>query len=250
MKYRILFAGRDEAIISDLFEHLTEEYELMTTSIRYRDIDSHIAIFKPNLYVYCLKNENPADIRRLAEIRSYIITEGVSVVITGTPAECAEFQQMTTNMASLVIEQPATLVETMSKLDSYIKKGKVEESASERKHVLVIDDDPQMLRVIKEMLHDKYDVATAISGKIAYKFLEKKTTDLILLDFEMPEENGPTVLSNIRQIEGMADIPVYFLTGNTERDKIKEAMSLNPQGYLVKPIDKESLISSIKTLIG
>lgn len=58
------------------------------------------------------------------------------------------------------------------------------------KNILVIDDDARMLKVIKLHLHEKYDVATAISGKIALKFLETKHTDLILLDYAMPDENG------------------------------------------------------------
>ena len=79
------------------------------------------------------------------------------------------------------------------KLQAELEKIKEE---NRRKHVLVIDDDPIMLKVVKEHLHENYDVATAISGKIAYKFLESKSTDIILLDYEMPGEDGPDVLIN------------------------------------------------------
>ena len=60
-----------------------------------------------------------------------------------------------------------------------------------------MDDDVRMLRVIKEHLRKSYDVATAINGKLALKFLENKQTDLILLDYVMPEEDGPAVLRKI-----------------------------------------------------
>ncbi len=250
MKYRILFAGSNKIAIDDLFDHLSEDYELMTTSIRYRDMDSHLQIFKPNMYVYCLESEKNEDIRHIAELRSYLTSSGVDIAIIGSKDECTKFQEMTMNMASLVITTPATMMDTVNKLDSFIKNKEGSSAVEERKHVLVIDDDPQMLRVIKELLHDRYDVATAVSGRIAYKFLEKKTTNLILLDFEMPEENGPQVLVKLRENKELADIPVLFLTGNTEKEKIKEAMSLNPQGYLVKPVDKDSLTDSIRKLIG
>ena len=118
------------------------------------------------------------------------------------------------------------------------------------KTVLVIDDDPIMLKVVKEHLHEKYDVATAISGKIAYKFLESKQTDMILLDYEMPGEDGPDVLINLRKREDLANTPIVFLTGVSDKDKITAALSLKPQGYLLKPIDKDKLIGTIEKFVG
>lgn len=118
-----------------------------------------------------------------------------------------------------------------------------------RKHILVVDDSPMMLKMLKEQLHDDYDVATAISGKIALKFLERKKTDLILLDFEMPEENGPAVLEKIRAVDSLKDIPVIFLTGVSEREKIQEALMLRPQSYLLKPIDRDKLLNAIESVI-
>ena len=120
---------------------------------------------------------------------------------------------------------------------------------TERKHILVIDDDSRMLKVIKDHLHNKYDVATANSGRLAFKFLEKKSTNLILLDYEMPEENGPAVLQKLRQNPTTADIPVIFLTGISERSKIQKALALKPQGYLLKPIDRQKLFSIIENIL-
>lgn len=125
-----------------------------------------------------------------------------------------------------------------------------EASSSQRTHILVVDDDPLMLKMLKEQLRDHYDVATAVSGKIAMKFLERKKTNLILLDYEMPGENGPEVLEKLRASEATKDIPVIFLTGVSDRDKIEEALALKPQSYLLKPVDHEKLISAITKIIG
>ena len=111
--------------------------------------------------------------------------------------------------------------------------------------MLVIDDDPMMLKIVKDHLHEHFDVATAISGKIAYKFLEKKKTDIILLDYEMPEENGPAVFFKLRQNPALSRVPIIFLTGVADRAKIREVLSLKPQGYLLKPIDKEKLLGTL-----
>ena len=125
-----------------------------------------------------------------------------------------------------------------------------EPKPSGRKHILVVDDNSMMLRLVKEHLHEKYDVATAVSGRIALKFLERKSTDLILLDYEMPEENGPQVMAKIRANEKTKNLPIVFLTGVVDKEKIQEVLLMKPQGYLLKPIDLVKLISTVKGVIG
>ncbi|CDE53914.1 response regulator domain-containing protein [Roseburia sp. CAG:303] len=117
-------------------------------------------------------------------------------------------------------------------------------------HILIIDDDTRMLRILKEELREKYNVATAVSGKIALNFLEKRKTDLILLDYVMPDEDGPAVLKKLRENNATKDIPVVFLTGINDRNKIEKVLDMNPQGYLLKPIKPEKLFRTIRQIIG
>lgn len=119
-----------------------------------------------------------------------------------------------------------------------------------RGHILVVDDDPRMLKVIRGHVKDDYDVATAINGRLALKFLEKKSTDLILLDYEMPDMKGPEVFEAIRKNPELQDVPVVFLTGVGEMEKVKEVMSLKPQGYLLKPVEHGKLLETIQNQIG
>lgn len=132
---------------------------------------------------------------------------------------------------------------------SEIEKSLLEEE-KRRKHILVDDDDKGVLKMLKTVLSDKYDVATALSGKIALRFLQTKTTDLILLDYEMPGERGPEVFTKIKSDPKLRDIPVVFLTGVTESSKIKDVLAMKPQGYLLKPINMERLNNAIKDIIG
>lgn len=118
-----------------------------------------------------------------------------------------------------------------------------------RGRILVIDDNPLMLKVIKEHLHEEYDVATAINGKVALRFLESRSVDLILLDYEMPDQDGPAVLEKLRSMEKTKDIPVIFLTGISDKKKITKALIMKPEGYLLKPIDHDKLMSTIKKYI-
>ena len=120
----------------------------------------------------------------------------------------------------------------------------------DRKRVMIIDDSPAMLKSIKEHLKQDYEVATAISGKIALKYLQNKNVDLILLDYEMPEINGPEVFQMLLDNPKTAQIPVIFLTGIKETSKIQKALSLKPQGYILKPVQRDILLEKIHDVLA
>ena len=153
--------------------------------------------------------------------------------------------------AALAADIPVPVKSQMEKpVESKEINESPEASTSQRTHILVVDDDPLMLKMLNEQLRDDYDVATAVSGKIAMKFLERKKTNLILLDYEMPGETGPEILEKLRANDVTKDIPVIFLTGVSEREKIQEALVLKPQSYLLKPVDHEKLRSAIAKVVG
>ena len=85
---------------------------------------------------------------------------------------------------------------------------------------------------------------------VSLKYLKKKTVDLILLDYEMPEENGPAVLAKLRANPQTANIPVLFLTGINDASKIQKALSLKPNGYLLKPVDHDTLLAKVHEVLG
>lgn len=149
--------------------------------------------------------------------------------------------------------------DTLAKLDTVFEAVEKEPAAADtsgrqpespdRHRILVIDDATIIHKTIKGHLDSRYEVATAISGKVALRFLNTKEVSLILLDYEMPEMNGPAVLEELRKDPYLATIPVVFLTGINDVEKIKSALALKPQGYLLKPVEKDSLLAKIKELI-
>ncbi len=119
----------------------------------------------------------------------------------------------------------------------------------EEKHILVVDDDAVLLRSMRSYLENDYIVTAVKSGKMALKFLEKQTPDLIFLDYMMPEWDGPTTFQLIRATENGRRIPIVFLTGVNEKEKVVECLSLKPQGYLVKPVTKEAVLTKVKEVV-
>ena len=268
MKYKALVAGLNQSVIDEFFEKSIQG-EFMTTSIRHQDIAVHIKYFQPAVFLYCLYNTPTDKFDEITKIKPILSKYNIPFVLVGTREECNMFNRVSYGVSDLNLVQPFTIDFVESNLIEIIKRKKDEsfpvldsdlgnlssifEEPKEshlRQHILVIDDSPIMLKTIKEHLQDDYDVATAVSGKVALGFLKRKKTDLILLDYEMPEENGLAVLQKLRSNAETKDIPVVFLTGVSEREKIREALLYKPQGYLLKPIDHEKLKETIAGLIG
>lgn len=116
-------------------------------------------------------------------------------------------------------------------------------------HILIVDDDVLTLRIMKFMLGKEYSTATAESGMQAIEEIKKNRPDLVLLDYQMPECDGRQTLAMIRREESMKNIPVIFLTGTEEAEKIEEIKDLHPAGYLMKPPVKEKLLAEIRRIL-
>ena len=102
-----------------------------------------------------------------------------------------------------------------------------------------------MLRKIKKLLDDTYQVILANSGAMAIKYLTLNTPDLILLDYAMPIVDGRQVMQMLREDPEFQNIPIIFLTGKNDADTVKNVMALKPDGYLLKNMEPQSLHDAI-----
>lgn len=116
----------------------------------------------------------------------------------------------------------------------------------ELKHILIVDDDIISLRTISNVLNGLFKVSVVKSGAGAISFLTKEKPDLILLDYMMPVCDGLQTLQMIREDESNKDIPVFFLTGVADPSLVEKAISLKPQGYILKSAGDQHLISKIE----
>ena len=115
-----------------------------------------------------------------------------------------------------------------------------------KKSILIVDDDPGYLNLVRGWLKGDYRVSMAASGLQAIKWLGKNKVDLILLDHEMPVTSGPQVLEMLRSDEETRSIPVMFLTGKSDRESVMAVVALHPEGYFLKTISKEELLEKLK----
>lgn len=127
----------------------------------------------------------------------------------------------------------------------YLLSCAIECNERERKNILVVDDDPIMLRSVKVWLEDSFEVTLVNSGEMAMEYLDKNTPDLILLDYKMPSMSGPNVLKAIRSNHRLAHIPVIFLTGRNDKESVIQVMQLKPEGYILKNKKPEEIKGAV-----
>jgi two-component system KDP operon response regulator KdpE len=113
--------------------------------------------------------------------------------------------------------------------------------------VLIVDDEPQIRRVLLTILTSQgYSVIEAKSGDEALEKIRTEHTDLILLDVNMPGRSG---IETCREIREAGDIPVIILTvRNAERDKV-QALDAGANDYVVKPFGADELLARVRATL-
>lgn len=117
-----------------------------------------------------------------------------------------------------------------------------------RKTILIVDDEPRLLRLVKvNLLASGYEVATATDGHTALELMEASDFDLLILDIMLPGAlNGFEVCKRIREF---SDIPVIMLTGRArEQDRIR-GFDVGADDYLTKPFSVEELLRRVKAVL-
>jgi putative two-component system response regulator len=119
--------------------------------------------------------------------------------------------------------------------------------ASARPTVLVVDDLPDNLRLMGELLGERYRVRVATSGERALRMaLAEPRPDLILLDIMMPGTDGYAVCAALKRDAATRDIPVIFLTAKHEVEDEQHGLELGAVDYITKPISPPILLARVR----
>ncbi|MFX4262129.1 response regulator transcription factor [Pelotomaculum propionicicum] len=117
-----------------------------------------------------------------------------------------------------------------------------------RKTILIVDDEPRLVRLVKvNLLASGYNVSTASDGKTAIEMLETTSFDLMILDIMLPGPfNGFEACKRIREF---SDIPIIMLTGRArEQDRIR-GFDAGADDYITKPFSVEELLLRVKAIL-
>jgi|LSQX01.2.fsa_nt_gb two-component system sensor histidine kinase/response regulator len=121
-----------------------------------------------------------------------------------------------------------------------------------KKRILVVDDNTENIRVIGSILRQQgYNAGFAMDGQQSLEILKGSVEefDLMLLDVNMPGMNGFEVCREMRRMQRFDELPVIFLTANTETEQIVEGFKSGGQDYVTKPFHADELLIRIATHI-
>lgn len=107
---------------------------------------------------------------------------------------------------------------------------------SHRKRILIVDDQPANLNVMRQILKDDYDLSFAKNGHDALSTMLKLEPSLVLLDVMMPEMDGYTVREKMNEDPRLSGIPVIFCTAMSDADDEVRGLELGAVDYITKPV--------------
>ena len=129
------------------------------------------------------------------------------------------------------------------------QKTKTEEADTVHR-ILLVDDQPKNLMLLSDILtHNGFQVGSTTSGKMALKYLENNTPQLILLDVKMPEMDGFELCRQLKSDEKYRGIPVIFISALNEIDDKIAAFKAGGVDYITKPFQEEEVLARVNTHI-
>ena len=116
-----------------------------------------------------------------------------------------------------------------------------------KKHLLIVDDDPEIRSLLKDYLHRAdFEVSVASDGDQMKQVLKQRKPDLIVLDLMLPGEDGLTLCRNLR---AESDIPIIMLTARGEETDRIVGLEMGADDYLPKPFNPRELLARIKSIL-
>lgn len=119
------------------------------------------------------------------------------------------------------------------------------------KRILVVDDEPQNISIIAEILEKKdYEIFAALNGESAVKIAEEKIPDLIIMDWDMPIMNGIEATKMLKKNPNTQNIPVIIISGvMVKSENLNMALEAGAIDFVRKPVDEIELIARTRSML-
>ncbi len=130
-----------------------------------------------------------------------------------------------------------------------IDGGPPEKDKSHEAQLLVIDDNPEVLKLMKMLLGDEFDLELTTSAENGLEILKKKGPDLVLCDVMMPGMDGHTFSRKVKSDESLKHVPILLVTARTGAEMLNEGMQAGADDYISKPFDSVELKARVRSLL-
>jgi len=115
--------------------------------------------------------------------------------------------------------------------------------------LLVIDDNTEVLKLMKMLLGDEFDLLLTSSAEEGLTILKEKQPDLVLCDVMMPGMDGHTFARKVKNTEALKHIPIILVTARSGADMLSEGIEAGADDYISKPFDSVELKARIRSLL-
>lgn len=255
---KVLLVGELNKTVSNLNKYMASSFRIQLCSDSLELVKGMVKVQMPDLVLICLVGVGEFD----NKILDYFNEQKMQtpVLLVGTENECRNYSNYYSEGKFDYVVRPVTQAVLLKKCNQMLGRISVDERTADdfgiewneqtRRQIMLVDDSPLALRSIKAMLDKEYDVMVSNSGERALVMAKQNLPDLVLLDYEMPGWDGRRTLEELRKDDEVGDIPVVFLTGVADKEHIAAVLGMNPQGYLLKPVDRDKLLKTIKKVFG
>lgn len=241
MAKRILIIDDDIVNLKMATHILANDYEVICAKSGVEGIDilrnSEIDLVLLDLYMPDMNG-----LKVLEKIREDAEISGVKVMILTASGMKTDVTEAIRLGALDFIKKPFFPTELLERIKKALQVEK-------KDSILVVDDDKMNLMLVQKILGIRYDVFCVSSGSEALIYLQNNAPNLILLDLHMPEMNGLETLEKIRNINKLSDVPVIFLTADSERSTEIEIFKAGAMDYIQKPFIAEVVIRRISRIL-
>ena len=119
------------------------------------------------------------------------------------------------------------------------------------KHVLLIEDEPNIIEAISFILRqDGWKVTSHSNGAGASEAIAQSDPDLLILDVMLPGRSGFEILQDVRAEAGTRDLPVLMLTAKGQTKDREAAESLGASRFMTKPFSNQDMLETVRELVG
>ncbi|WP_051544874.1 response regulator [Butyrivibrio sp. MC2021] len=245
MKKRILLVRNDETFLVNAIKNalLSNKFEVVDSSYALSDL----AVKKNAVDLIILYTDQDFEEHKDAMVyfKDLCMEENMIMLIIGDkPAFDLVHKFIPKEDIAFEVTRPLDMADLINKVATATDE---EFELARRKSILIVDDDPTYIQMIREWLKETYRVGMANSGTQAVAWLATNKADLILLDYDMPVLDGPKVMEMLKSESFSSSTPVMFLTGKNDRDSVTNVISLKPADYLLKTISKDKLLQTLDT---
>lgn len=236
---KALLVGEFSEELNKVNSILADKYTVQISTMESEALSGMIKVVKPHLLVVHLGEGKKLEEDMIACLKDY--AGAIPIVLLSSPETYAEMEEALAGLKINPSFTPHNAENVLEVCQSVV--------ASIKRTILIVDDSPVVLRNLKEVLEERYEVLLATSGAMAIDRVKQYQLDAVLLDYEMPIMDGKEAFSRIKELPEGQDIPVIFLTGVTDTDRIVDVLKQKPAGYVLKPPDRVKIIETLESVM-